>query len=137
MLSENPNICQFVWEYVVDLNHILHWLVHAGAIVSAKKLQLYQPEIIIVGRKYTYNRQEPDTTTVEKVIKWPECRNMSEVRGFLGVAGTVQNWIRGFAEVTDPLTKLTRVTKREFTWGEEQKLAMEEMKKRVSTCEAI
>jgi len=53
------------------------------------------------------------------------------------VAGTVQNWIRGFAEVTDPLTKLTSMTKREFTWGEEQKLAMEEMKKRVATCEAI
>jgi len=29
------------------------------------------------------------------------------------------------------------VTKREFTWGEEQKLAMEKIKKRVSTCEAI
>jgi len=60
-----------------------------------------------------------------------------EVREFLGVAGIVQNWIRGFAEVADLLTKLTRVTKREFTWGEEQKLAMEEMKKRVFTCEAI
>jgi len=90
-----------------------------------------------VGRKCTYNGQEPDATTVEKVIKWPEYRNVSEVRGFLGVAGTVRNWIRGFVEVADPLTKLTRVTKREFTWGEEQKLAMEEMKKRVSICEAI
>jgi len=59
------------------------------------------------------------------------------VRGFLGMAGTVQNWIRGFAEVADLLTKLTRVTKREFIWGEEQRLAMEEIKKRVSTYEAI
>ena len=90
-----------------------------------------------MGRKCTYNGQEPDATTVEKVIKWPEYRNVSEMRGFLGVAGTVQNWIRGSVEVIDPLTKLTRVIKREFTWGEEQKLAMEEMKKRVSTCEAI
>jgi len=111
--------------------------VHAGATVSAKKLQLCQPEIIVVGRKCMYNGQELDAITVEKVIKWPECRNVSEVRGFLGVAGTVRNWIIGFAEVVDPLTKLTRVTKREFTWGEEQKLGMEEIKKRVSTCEAI
>lgn len=70
-------------------------------------------------------------------MKWPECRNISEVRGFLGMAGTVRNWIKNFAEVADPLTKLTRVTKEEFTWGEKQKLAMEEMKKRVATCEAI
>ena len=43
---------------------------------------------------------------------------MSEVREFLGMVGTVQNWIRGFAEIADPLTKLTRVIKREFTWGD-------------------
>ena len=67
--SENPNIRRFVWEHVVDLNRILHQLVHAGATVLAKKLQLCQLEIIVVGRKCTYNRQEPDTTTVEKVIK--------------------------------------------------------------------
>jgi len=90
-----------------------------------------------VERKCTYKGQEPDVTTVEKVLKWPECRNMSEVRVFLEMAGTVQNWIKSFAEVSNPLTKLTRVTKSEFKWGEKQRLAMEEMKKRVSTCVAI
>jgi len=66
-------------------------------------------------------------TTVEKVLKCPECKNVSEVRGFLGMAGTVRNWIRGFAEVT----------KGKFFWGEEQRLVMVEMKERVSTCKAI
>ena len=51
----------------------------------AKKLQLCQPEIIVVGRKCTYKGQEPDVTTVEKVIKWLECRNVLEVREFLGM----------------------------------------------------
>jgi len=137
VLLENSNICCFVWEHAVDLNCILHCLMYMGATVLAKKLQLCQPEIIVVGRKCTYNRQEPDAMTVEKVMKWPEYRNVSEVKGFLGMVGTVRNWIRDFAEVADPLTKLTRVTKREFIWGEKQRLAMEEMKKRVSTCEAI
>jgi len=62
---------------------------------------------------------------------------VSEVRGFLGMTGTVQNWIRGFAEVADPLMKLTRVTKGKFFWEEKQKLAMKEIKERVATCEAI
>jgi len=71
------------------------------------------------------------------VLKWPECKNVLKVRDFLGMVGTVWNWIRGFAEVADPLTKLTRVTKGEFFWGEEQKLVMEEIKERVATCKAI
>ena len=114
----NPGIHYFVWEHAVDLNCILYYLVHARATVLAKKLQLCQPEIIIVGRKCTYKGQEPDAMTVEKVLRWPKCKNISEVRGFLGMAGTVWNWIRGFAEVADLLTKLTRVTKGEFFWGE-------------------
>jgi len=101
--------------------------VHTGATVSAKKLQLCQLEIIVVGRKYMYEGQELDVTTVEKVIKWLECRSVLKVR----------NWIKGFAEVVDLLTKLTRVTKSEFNWREEQKLTMEEIKKRVFTCEVI
>jgi len=111
--------------------------VHAEATVLAKKLQLCQLEIIVVGRNCMYKGQELDAMTVEKVLRWPECKNMSEVRGFLGMAGTVWNWIRGFAEVADTLTKLTRVTKGEFFWREKQKLAMKEMKEKVATCKAI
>jgi len=39
---------------------------------------------MVVGRKYTYKGQEPDAMMVEKVMKWPEYRNVSEVREFLG-----------------------------------------------------
>lgn len=113
-IPKNHNIRRFIWEHAMDLNRVLHHLRHAGATVSAKKLQLCSPEIIVVGRKCTYKGQEPDVTTVDKILKWPECRNVSKVWGFLGMAGTVQNWIQSFVEVADPLTKLTQVTKEEF-----------------------
>jgi len=69
VLSVNPGIRHFVWEHTVNLNHILHCLMYVGATVLAKKLQLCQPEIIVVERKYTYDRQKLDVTTVEKVLK--------------------------------------------------------------------
>jgi len=62
---------------------------------------------------------------------------VSEVRGFLGIEGTVQNWVQSFAEVADPLTKLTRITKEKFSWREEQASAIREMKEHIATCEAI
>ena len=65
VLSVNPGIRYFVWEHAVNLNR----LVHAGATVSAKKLQLCQPEIIVVGRKCMYKGQEPDAMTVEKILR--------------------------------------------------------------------
>jgi len=75
-------------------------------------------EIIVVGRKCTYEGQELDITIVEKVMKWLEYRNVLEVRKFLRIASIVRNWIKGFAEVVDPLTKLTRVTESKFSWEE-------------------
>jgi len=69
VLLVNPGICCFVWAHAVDLNRILYCLVYAGATVSDKKLQLCQLEIIVVGRKCMYKGQEPDATTVEKVLK--------------------------------------------------------------------
>ncbi|KAF8802585.1 hypothetical protein BYT27DRAFT_7054664, partial [Phlegmacium glaucopus] len=83
VLKSNPNIRCFIWKHAVDLNRALHRLKHAGATISAKKLQLCQPEIIVVGRRCTYEGQEPDMTMVGKVLNWPECQNVPEVRGFV------------------------------------------------------
>jgi len=80
---------------MVNLNCILHCLVYVGAIVLAKKLQLCQPKIIVVGRKYIYKEQELDITTVEKVLKWLECRNVLEVRRFLEMAELDQEFCGG------------------------------------------
>jgi len=37
VLSENPNICQFVWKHVVDLNYTLYWLVHTDTMSYDRK----------------------------------------------------------------------------------------------------
>jgi hypothetical protein len=105
--------------------------------VSVKKLQVCQPEIVVVGRVCMYKGQRLDEATVKKILRWPECKTVLEVRGFLGMTGVIQNWIIGFAEVCGPLTKLMRVTKAEFKWGEEEREAMEKVKRRVANCEAI
>ncbi|KXN85101.1 hypothetical protein AN958_11705, partial [Leucoagaricus sp. SymC.cos] len=89
----NSGMRHFIWEHAMDLDRVLHHLVHAGVVVSMKKLQLCQLEIIVLWRKCTYEGQEPDVT-MKEVLKWPECWNVSEVREFLGMARTVQSWIR-------------------------------------------
>lgn len=105
--------------------------------ISVAKLQLCQPEIMAVGQSCTYKEEWPDTTTVDKILRWPECRNVSEMRGFLEMAGTVRNWIKSFTEICNPLTKLTWVMKTKFEWDKEQWVAMEEVKAKVAMCEII
>jgi hypothetical protein len=54
VLTENPGIRRFVWEHCLDVNRVFHRLKHAGATVSAKKLFLCVPEVIVVGQQCMY-----------------------------------------------------------------------------------
>jgi hypothetical protein len=122
---------------VDDVNRVLHRLTHAGATVSAKKLFLCLPEVKIVGQLSTYEGRVPHKSTVSKIQTWPPCETVSEVRGFLGVAGVVRKWIEGFAQKAAPLVNLTK-KEVQFEWREEpEQKAMDVLKEAVINCPAI
>jgi hypothetical protein len=64
---------------------------------------------------------------VQKIIDWPVCRNLTEVRGFLGTLGTIRVFIKNFAMHARPLVQLTRKNV-DFEFGGEHLLAIEKMK---------
>jgi len=135
-ISANPGIRRFVWEHCVDANRILHRLRHAGATVSASKLFLCIPEVLVVGHLCTYEGRIPDSSKVSKISNWPPCSTKTEVRGFLGTAGTVQNWIKNYALLSRPLTHLTR-NNSPFIWSEEAQQAMDAIKNAIISSSAI
>ena len=136
VLRENPGVRRFVWEHLSDVNRILHCLKHAGATIAAKKLFLGKPEIIVVGQRATYEGRVPDKSNIIKIQTWLPCKNVTEVRGFLGMAGVVRLWIRGFAEMAHPLVNLTKKGVG-FKWEEEEQQAMDDLKAAVISCPAI
>ena len=45
---------------------------------------------------------------VDKIVNWGPCKDLSEVRAFLGTVGVVRVFIQDFAQLAHPLTSLTR-----------------------------
>jgi len=115
---------------------ILHRLTHAGATVSAKKLFLCHSEVIVVGQMCNYDGRIPDNSKVSKIHNWPSCETKTEVRGFLGIAGTVRIWIKDFATLARPLVHLTRVNV-PFSWGPDEQSAMDQLKLTIINSPAI
>ncbi|OAX31667.1 hypothetical protein K503DRAFT_663115, partial [Rhizopogon vinicolor AM-OR11-026] len=70
-IPENGGICHFVWEHCLDVNRVLHRLGCAGATVSAAKLFICVPEVIIVEQCCTYDERIPDESKVSKIENWP------------------------------------------------------------------
>ena len=135
-IPQNPGIRHFVWEHLNDVHRILHRLGEAGGTVSGKKLQLCKPEVEIVGHKCSSKGREPVDGRTKKVTEWPVPLNVKEVRGFLGLCGTVRIWIQDFSKIAKPLVDLTRKDAL-FQWGAPQMDAFQTLKKLVTSAPAL
>ena len=135
-IPENSGIRRFVWEHLQNVNRVVQRIRHAGGTFSGLKSFICVETASIVGHKCTMNGRLPDESRVQKILDWPICRNLTEVRGFLGTLGTIRIFIKDFAAHAKPLVQLTRKAV-EFEFTEEHILAMEKLKMFVQNSEAI
>ena len=117
-IPENPGIRRFVWEHLQNVNRIIQRIKHAGGTFSGLKSSICVESAIIVGHRCSINGRLPDEARVQKILDWPICKNLTEVRGFLGTLGTIRIFVKDFAMHAKPLVQLTRKA-REFLFGEE------------------
>ena len=99
-----------------DFEDLFYFLKHhffprvewAKLLLSFKKLRLFASAIKalgvihrIGGRVYILEER------IAKIARWPEPTDQSEVRGFLGTVGITRRWVKNFAEIARPLSRLT------------------------------
>ena len=133
---DNPGMRRFIREHLSDVHRVLHRLRHAGATVSAKKIFLAVPEVIVLSHKCTYEGHIPDDSKVAKVRTWLPCKTVSDVCAFLGTAGTMRIWIKDFSSIAKPLVDLTRKDT-DFIWQDEHDCAMEQLKAAIISSPAL
>jgi hypothetical protein len=133
---DNDGIRKFIWEHLCDVHRILHRLRRAGATVSAKKLFIAVPEVVILGHKCNYEGRVPDESKIAKIRDWPPCNSLSDVRAFLGITGYMRVWIRNYSSIARPLVSLTRKG-RPFVWEEEHVHAMQALKNAITNSSAL
>ena len=136
VLFENSGIRRFIWEHAMDVHHIMHRIHCAGATFSPKKTQICRQKVVIVGQKCTPEGRSPDDERIAKILKWPPLTTVKEVRGFLGLCGTVRIWIKDFSHIARPLVQLTRKGI-EFEWTDECEESFEKLKQLVTSAPVL
>ena len=136
VIPENPGIRRYIWEHINDVHRILHRLGEAGGTVSAKKMQLCKAEVVIVGHKCSAEGRTPVNDRIQRIEDWPVPITLKEVRGFLGLCGTVRIWIKDYSIIAKPLVDLTRKGK-PFLWGPDQEDAFIRLKQLVTKAPAL
>jgi hypothetical protein len=136
VIPENPGIRKFIWQHLNDVHRILHHLGCSGATISAKKLFVAVPEVIILGHKCNYEGCVPDDSKIAQVRDWPPCKKLSDVQGFLGLAGYMHIWIKNYSAIVRPLVNLT-CKDETFVWEEPHANAMQLLKNTIITSPAL
>ena len=100
---------------------------YSGGTFSGVKTYLASAEITVLGHRCTIDRRLPDQSCVEKIINWGPCRDLSDVRVFLGTIGVCQLFIWNFTHLAYHLVKLTRKGA-EWEFGQKQLDTMNDLK---------
>ena len=65
------------------------------------------------------------------IDEWPELKNLKQLQQFTGFCNWYCQFIKDYSKIAKPLTQLTGNVP--FTWGNEQREAMEELKRQLSS----
>jgi hypothetical protein len=104
-------------------NHLFPRLAWARLRLAFQKLVLFSSKITALGKIHEIDgRVSLKPANIAKILDWPHPPDVARLRSFLGVVQTARRWIKGYAEIARPLTRLTG--KVDWRWEESEKLAI-------------
>ena len=118
------------------LQRVLERLKEKNLTLNAEKCKFHMTQMVFMGLVLSDKGIGPAEDKVKAIVDAREPQSASEVRSFLGLANYNARFIPDFATVAEPLRRLTKKGVR-FEFGEEQKNAFNELKRRLSSAETL
>ena len=95
--------------------------------VKMSKCAFMQREVAFLGHPHRRRRAARVAGQDQAVQQWPQPKNVSDVRSFLGLANFYRRFVRDYSRIALPLTELTQ-ERRGVAWGAEQQQAFDALK---------
>lgn len=94
--------------------------------LQPNKCEFAKQECYFLGHKITENGIFPDPRKMEVVKNYPIPKNQKDIKCFLGLMGYYRKFIKNFAHISNPLTKLLKKDI-QFSWGYEEQTSFESL----------
>ncbi|XP_064485934.1 uncharacterized protein LOC135398463 [Ornithodoros turicata] len=125
-------------EHLEHLQVTLSVLEAAGLTANLEKCQVARANIRYLGHVVGSGMHAPDPDKIQaiKQLKRPESKR--ELRSALGLCGYYRSYVPGYAEIAEPLTRLTgKKIPNRIPWSEEAERAFQILKERLCDAAAL
>ena len=94
---------------------VLHILEEKKMYEKISKCEFGITEMLYLGHVIgPEDRVKVHQENIRAILDWPTPRNVTELRGFLGICTYYRRFVRGFSQLAAPLTDLLK--KGDFEW---------------------
>lgn len=111
-------------------------LKQANLKIKPSKCNLFSTQVHYLGHVISAEGVMADPAKVAAVREWPVPRNQTEVQSFVGLASYYRCFVKGFADIAQPLHQLVEKGKR-FQWTEHCQRAFEQLKASLITAPVL
>ena len=118
-------------EHGKKFRRLMKRLDNANLTIEPTKCQFLRKEPNFLGHIAGNGNIRPDPKKIEAMSNYPIPSNVKKVKQFLGLVGYYRRFIKNFAKIAMPLSKLLRNHGRDFKWEKEQHEAFETLRKKL------
>jgi hypothetical protein len=121
------------WEdHLRHLDELLGIIVSLQLYTKESKCEFGMTEMLYLGHVIGANGVQVHQEKIRAIIEWPTPKNVTELKSFLGLCTYYRKFVKGFSQLTVPLTNLTK--KGDFVWIEEAQETFKKMKQVMISC---
>jgi hypothetical protein len=124
------------WEdHLRHIEEVLSIMESQSLFAKLSKCEFGLREILYLGHVISAEGVKVHEEKIQAIRDWPSPRNITELRGFLGLCAYYRRFVRGFSQLAAPLIDLTK--KGAFRWTEQAQGVFERLKEVMSTCPVL
>ncbi|XP_059076371.1 uncharacterized mitochondrial protein AtMg00860-like [Cryptomeria japonica] len=94
-------------EHMRHLDEVLGIMEAQSLFAKLSKCEFGLTEILYLGHVIGANGVKVHQEKIQAMLDWPPSRNVSELRGFLGLCAYYRRFVKGYSQLAAPLTNLT------------------------------
>jgi len=95
-------------EQLVRLREVFGRIQQANIKLKPTKCSLFRRSVFFLGHVVSEKGIAMQTEKVQAIRDWPPCRNLTELRAFLGTAGYYRRFVKNFSTLAAPLFGLMK-----------------------------